>query len=705
MKLVLTGLERLEIQDPSPEPLDQEQSKDLAALKVKFCGVCRTDAKMWHQGQRDLVLPRVLGHEVVAQDDKGINYVIWPGKSCGHCIYCSKGMENLCDDLKIMGFDYDGGFSHVVLAPKESLIPIPEAVPVELATFSEPLGCAIHALDMLPRGVDEDIIIFGGGSVGLLCALYAQEVGFNPLVIEKDERKIHKIQPFLSYTGIECLKETARGHFHKALNACDDAMAFALGIHKLHKGGNFSFFSGLTKNKELESNLINLIHYKELEVQGAYGCLKSDMVKALDFIRTHPAALEFLVEDKIHLIRVPEILPRVLSGAALKFIVDMEAEVEAPALASSLPTTQKSPIPGKYSHGEFDSPYRNIIQGIRPVSNNLLPAAQSKIDNKTKPLGALGRLEDLAVQLCLVQGTLEPHISRKALFVFAADHGVTEEGVSAYPSEVTYQMVLNFLQGGAAINVLCRHNGIEIKVVDMGVKGEFQAHPSLINKKVRSGTANFSLGPAMTPKEAVEAIQHGMDVVLSQVESGPIDIIGLGDMGIGNTTASAAIISAVTGLDPQLATGRGTGVDDKGLEHKANVIAKALEFHGPDPQVPLDVLHKVGGLEIAGIAGAILAAAAKGTVAVLDGVISTAGGLIAYLINPAIKGYLVAGHRSVEPAHKAALEFMGLEPLLDLKMRLGEGTGAALAINLVEASAKIMKEMASFEEAGVSGKK
>ena len=346
-----------------------------------------------------------------------------------------------------------------------------------------------------------------------------------------------------------------------------------------------------------------------------------------------------------------------------------------------------------------------IGSSITPVDRELEKSAQHKMDNKTKPLGSLGRLEDLAVQLCLIQGALEPNIGKKHLFVFAADHGVVEEGVSAYPGEVTQQMVLNFLAGGAAINVLCRHFGIDITVVDMGVKGmEFEDHPLLMKKKVAMGTRNFALQEAMTHEQATAALQYGIVAFNERYEKRAFHIVGLGDMGIGNTTAATAIICAVTGISPHEAVGRGTGIDDKALEHKAKIIAKALEFHKPASRDGMDILTKVGGFEIAGIAGAALAAASKRVAVVLDGLISTAGGLIAYLIEPKVKDYLIAGHRSVEKSQNAALDYMGIEPVVDLNMRLGEGTGAAITINLVEAACKIMREMASFDDAGVSKK-
>ncbi len=363
---------------------------------------------------------------------------------------------------------------------------------------------------------------------------------------------------------------------------------------------------------------------------------------------------------------------------------------------------KKQVQPGKPSASK--DIFQIIIDDIKPVEKYLQPAAQSKIDNKTKPLGALGKLEDLAIQMSMIQDTLNPSIQDKILFVFAADHGITKEGVSAYPAEVTWQMVQNILNGGAAINVLCRHYKIDIRVLDMGVNADFDNHPLLIKKKIRKGTRNFAIQEAMTAQEAAIAVKSGMDAFLSHYSNQPIDIIGLGEMGIGNTTSASAIISAVTGITSKEATGRGTGIDDKGLKHKTEIIEKALNFHRPDPKNGMELLCKIGGYEIAGIAGAVLAAASKRTAVVLDGLISTAAGLIAYQICPDIGGYLIAGHKSVEVAQKAALTYMNLEPVIDFNMRLGEGTGAALAIDTVDAACLIMGEMASFDDAGVSNK-
>ena len=285
----------------------------------------------------------------------------------------------------------------------------------------------------------------------------------------------------------------------------------------------------------------------------------------------------------------------------------------------------------------------------------------------------------------------------------AGDHGVAREGVSAYPAEVTPQMVLNFLAGGAGINVLARHAGARVVVVDVGVAIDLPPHPQLVSKKVGYGTANLAVGPAMTREQAVQAIEVGIKVVEAEVARG-LDIVGAGDMGIGNTTPSSAIVAAMTGAPVEKITGRGTGVDDAGLARKVAVIERALALNRPDPTDALDVLARVGGFEIAGLAGVMLGAAANRVAVVVDGFVSGAAALVAAGLSPAVVPYMVAGHRSVEGGHAYALAHLGLTPLLDLQMRLGEGTGAALGISLVEAATKVLAEMATFAEAGVSAK-
>jgi nicotinate-nucleotide--dimethylbenzimidazole phosphoribosyltransferase len=351
--------------------------------------------------------------------------------------------------------------------------------------------------------------------------------------------------------------------------------------------------------------------------------------------------------------------------------------------------------------GEIMELLNSTIAEISSLDPNLFASAQAKLDNKTKPLGSLGRLEEFARRVVAITGTLEPDTSKKIIFTFAGDHGVVEEGVSAYPREVTPQMVLNFLAGGAGVNVLARHAGAEVRVVDVGVDHDFEPHPGLISKKVARGTRNLSIGAAMTREEAVAAIEVGIELA-RQAKSEGVAMIGTGDMGIGNTTPSSAIIAAFSGISPRELTHRGTGIDDAALERKVSAIERGLAVNMPDPADPLDVLAKVGGLEIAAIAGLVLGGAACRLPVIVDGFISTAGALVACEMNPNVKEYIFAAHQSVEIGHRFMLEKMGMEPILDLKMRLGEGTGAALAMGLVEAGVKILKEMATFEQAGVA---
>jgi nicotinate-nucleotide--dimethylbenzimidazole phosphoribosyltransferase len=344
----------------------------------------------------------------------------------------------------------------------------------------------------------------------------------------------------------------------------------------------------------------------------------------------------------------------------------------------------------------------DLLQSIGPLNREAMQAAGERQDQLTKPPGSLGRLEELSIQLAGIRGVPRPSARRKAVIVMAGDHGVTQEGVSAYPAEVTPQMVLNFLRGGAAINVLARQAGARVVVVDVGVAAELEPHPQLVRRKVASGTANMAQGAAMSRHQAEEAIQVGIQVLQGEVERG-LDLVATGDMGIGNTTPSAAILAAFAGAPPAQVVGRGTGVDKAGLARKIAVVERALEVNQPQAEDPLDVLSKVGGLEIAALVGVILAAAAARLPVVVDGFISGAAALVAARMAPAAKGYMIAGHRSQEAGHGLMLEMLGLRPLLDLEMRLGEGTGAVLAMHLVEAAARILDEMATFDEAGVSG--
>ena len=342
------------------------------------------------------------------------------------------------------------------------------------------------------------------------------------------------------------------------------------------------------------------------------------------------------------------------------------------------------------------------ITRIQPVDRALLAEAQHLLDNKTKPLGSLGRLEEFARRFAAISGNMAPNTAHKVIYTFAGDHGVVEEGVSVFPKEVTQQMVFNFLRGGAGVNVLARHSGAVVRVVDIGVDHDFGQVPELVVRKVARGTRNFAKGPAMTREEAVAALEVGISLALEAKERG-VAMLGTGEMGIGNTTPSSAIIAVLSGKSVREVTHRGTGINDAALENKIRVIEQGLAINRPDPRDPLDVLAKVGGLEIAGIAGLVLGAAASRIPVVVDGFISTAGALIACELQPLAKEYLFAAHESVEIGHRFMLERLEAEPILDLKFRLGEGTGAALAMGLIEAGVKILKEMASFDEAGVTG--
>ena len=343
----------------------------------------------------------------------------------------------------------------------------------------------------------------------------------------------------------------------------------------------------------------------------------------------------------------------------------------------------------------------NTTRKIQAPDQNIRNRAKAHLDELTKPQGSLGRLEELAEHIVCIKGNaIKPIVTRKVIFTLAGDHGVVEEGVSAFPQEVTGQMLLNFSHGGAAVNVLAKQTGALVKVVDMGVKGEIYGDDSgIINKKVKMGTNNMAKGPAMSKEEAIMAVEKGIELV---EENCDYDVIGVGDMGIGNTTASSAIIAVLTGEEIKSVTGKGTGISDTRLEHKINVIQKSININEPDPLDPMDVLHKVGGFEIAGIAGILLCAASKKIPTVIDGLISTAGALIAVNLEPKVKNYLIPSHLSVEHGHRKALEFLGLNPYLDLNMRLGEGTGAVLMFSLIDSAIKIYNEMATFGGAQVS---
>jgi len=329
--------------------------------------------------------------------------------------------------------------------------------------------------------------------------------------------------------------------------------------------------------------------------------------------------------------------------------------------------------------------------------------AKERQDQLTKPTRSLGRLEELSIRLAGMTGRLNPPLKDKVVFTLAADHGVALEGVSAYPREVTAQMVLNFITGGAAINVLARQAGARVVIADFGVDADLPPHPELRFLKVRRGTDSITQGAAMTQAEAMTAIEQGRVLVREELTRG-LDIALTGDMGIGNTTPAAALICARAGLPADQGVGRGTGVDDAGLERKRAAVRRALDVNRAHLDDPLDTLAAVGGLEIAGLVGIILEAAVHRRPVLLDGFISGAAALTAVGVAPRVKDYLIAAHRSQELGHTAVLRSLGLKPLLDLDLRLGEGTGAVLALPVVEASVRILNEMATFAEAGVSNR-
>lgn len=342
------------------------------------------------------------------------------------------------------------------------------------------------------------------------------------------------------------------------------------------------------------------------------------------------------------------------------------------------------------------------VAGVKPLNETVFEAAKERLRNQARPAGSLGVLEDAAARLAAIFGTLDVHLQNKVVVACAGDHGVCAEGVSLFPSEVTAQMVHNFVRGGASINVLARHAGARVMAADLGVDAAFDPELPIFHKKVRQGTRNFAQGPAMTREEAVQSIEAGIEIVDDLMAEEPLHLLGTGDMGIGNTSPSTAIIAAFSGLPPADLTGRGTGLDDDALVNKISVIERGLATNRPDPADPIDVLAKVGGLEIGGIAGLVIGAAMHGVPVICDGLISTAGALIACELVPAAKSYLFAGHNSVEIGHKFMLNHLGLTPLLDLRFRLGEGTGAALAMELLDASTRILAEIKTFEEVAIA---
>jgi len=348
----------------------------------------------------------------------------------------------------------------------------------------------------------------------------------------------------------------------------------------------------------------------------------------------------------------------------------------------------------------------DYIDRIEELDRSMFEGFKMRMDSLTKPRGSLGRLEDLAIQVCMIRGEQDPSIENRQVFVMAGDSGVVKEGVSAYPQEVTPQMIYNFLNGGAAINAIARATGFKVNVVDVGIISDIETDDlNFHNMKIGRGTKNFREESAMTEEQAINAIIAGIDIVMRKNGEKPLDLIATGDMGIGNTTPSSAIVSAITQIPAKNVTGYGTGVDDEGFERKVRVIEESLEMHSPDPEDALDVLSKVGSFEIGAIAGAILAGGILKIPVIVDGFISQAGALIACTLKPEVVGYIIPSHQSFERGSSAVWRHLGLRPYLYLDMRLGEGTGALLMTNLIESALRVFNEMATFEGAGVSDKK
>ena len=351
---------------------------------------------------------------------------------------------------------------------------------------------------------------------------------------------------------------------------------------------------------------------------------------------------------------------------------------------------------------------QDIIDGIRPLNRGVVEKARARTARLVMPPRALGRLHEISEKLCGIQGTLKPSVQQKAVLVMAGDHGIVEEGISAFPQDVTGAMIGTFLAGGAGINAIARQVGAEVWVADMGIIPEIDAaglknRDRLLVRKVGRGTRNFARGPAMTLEDARKAVLTGFELASSLIRKG-VDLLGTGDMGIGNTTPSAAIGAVITGRSIPDMVGPGTGVDDAGLSRKREAIRRGVDVNRPDPRDGLDVLSKVGGFEIGGIAGIVLAGAYHRKPVVIDGFISTAGALIAHSLCPSVVDYLFAGHSSEEPGHRHMLGHLKLAPILSLGMRLGEGTGGALAMGVIEAAVRVMTEVMTFEEAGVPDK-
>ncbi|NSW90101.1 MAG: nicotinate-nucleotide--dimethylbenzimidazole phosphoribosyltransferase [Firmicutes bacterium] len=339
---------------------------------------------------------------------------------------------------------------------------------------------------------------------------------------------------------------------------------------------------------------------------------------------------------------------------------------------------------------------KNVVDNIKPADYKAMQHAAKRLDSLVKPIGSLGRLEDIAIKIAGISGKLNNYIKKKCIIVMAADNGICEEGVSSVPQIITAMQAVNMTRGLAGISVLCRHAYADLRVVDIGIKEDYDCE-DIINMKIRRGTWNFSKGPAMTKEEAIRGIEIGIRITEELIAEG-YDLIGTGEMGIGNTSSSSAIIMSFTGLSAEEAVGKGAGLTDEGLKNKKKVISRAIEINKPDKSDPIDVLSKVGGFDIAGLTGCFLAAARYRIPVVIDGIISAAAAMMAYKINPFAKDYMIPSHISEEPGFQIVMKEMGLIPVLDLGMRLGEGTGCALMFNVIEAALRIINEMATFEQ-------
>ena len=350
-----------------------------------------------------------------------------------------------------------------------------------------------------------------------------------------------------------------------------------------------------------------------------------------------------------------------------------------------------------------DVSIERFTAAVAPVDAAAAEAVAARHDRLTKPPGSLGRLEELAARIAAIQRSSEPSSARKAIVVAVADHGVVAEGVSPYPQTVTAQMVANFLRGGAAISVLAKQAGARLLVADFGIAAAPSGNGEVEDCRIAGGTANMAAGPAMTREQALAAIAHG-EALAGRLARDGLDLLALGEMGIGNTTSASALTATLTGAPVADVTGRGTGLDEAGIAHKIAVIERALRVNAPDPSAPVDVLAKVGGFEVAGLVGLMLGAAAQRVPVVLDGFITGAAALVATRIQPRLSDYLIASHRSQEPGHAAVLNALSLDPLFDLRMRLGEGTGAAIALQLIDDAVALLHGMATFDEAHVDGR-